>query len=197
MSRRRTPIWRTATLLAALAGLLAIAGLIAGCGVWATSSQVVTPKNDSGYRVLSGLVPLPLAGTGESATPLAQFGTANPTLSPEVPSAAGKWWITSSATASFRRSQKVQLLATGKPGERFNLFWEETCGGYRTAGTGVAGGSGGEADLTLHTPALILVKLPSRYGTYDQCHLAATVSMHMQRWLQAKAAAPSIKIIHY
>jgi hypothetical protein len=105
--------------------------------------------------------------------------------------------MTSSSTAVFRRSDKVELLATGRAGTRFNLFWEETCGGYRFGKHGVAGGSGGEADLTLRTPALVLVKLPSPYGTYDGCYLAATVSMHMRGWAAAKAASPTVRIVHY
>jgi hypothetical protein len=185
-------------ILAALVGLATlVAVLLAGCGFSATSGEPVTPRNDSGYRVLTGAVPLPLAGTGESATPLAAFGSATPALSPEVPSASGHWYMTSVATGFFRRTQKVELLATGRHGERFNLYWQESCGGTREGKHGVLGGSGGEADLTLHVPALILVKLPSRYGTYSMCYLAATVSMHMPNWKLAKAAAPTVKVIHY
>ena len=179
------------------AGLIAAGGLLAGCGVWATSNEVATPEDTSGYRVLTGAVRLPLAGVGQSATPFEQFSSSGPQASPDVPSATGRWFITSSATAQFSRSARVQLLATGDPGVRFNLFWEETCGGTRVGRHGVAGGSGGEADLTLHTPALVLVKLPSRFGTYDKCYLAATVSMHTKGWMVAKASAPVIKIIHY
>lgn len=170
---------------------------LAGCTVSLGASQPMSPKNDSGYRVLAGLVSLPVLGTGQSATPFEQFGSGGSKLSPDVPSPSGQWFMTSSSTALFPRTQRVQIMATGAPGERFNLFWEETCGGTRVGTRGVVGGSGGEADLTLRTPALVLVKLPSRYGTYNMCYLATTVSMHTRNWKLAKAAAPTVKIIHY
>jgi hypothetical protein len=179
------------------AGVIAAGGLLGGCGVWATSTELATPKDTAGYRVLTGAVRLPLAGIGQSATPFERFSSGGPQTSPEVPSAKGRWFITSSTTAQFRRSARVELLATGDRGVRFNLFWEETCGGTRVGRHGVAGGSGGEADLTLHSPALVAVKLPARYGSYDRCYLAATVSMHTQGWKAAKSASPAIKIIHY
>lgn len=187
--RRRTPAMTFAGIVAAVA--------LAGCGVSLTSAQPVPPKDTSGYRVLTGAVPLPLLGTGESAAPMGQFDSTSPLLYPNVPSASGRWFMTSSASSSFRRTAKVELLATGHRGERFNLFWQESCGGTRVGRHGVLGGSGGSADLTLRVPALVLVKLPSKYGTYDRCYLAATVSMHTRDWKAAKTAAPTIKVIHY
>lgn len=183
--------------MVALLGALSAGASIAGCGVLMTSSEVLTPKNDSGYRVLAGAVPGPLLGTGRSATPLEQSGSNRPAVSPDVPSALGQWFMTSSTTGLFRRSEKVELLATGHRGERFNLYWQESCGGTRFGKHGVLGGSGGEAVLTLQAPALVLVRLPSRSGSYNMCYLAATVSMHMRNWKAAKAAAPAVKIIHY
>jgi hypothetical protein len=185
----------------AVAGMAAAAALLAGCGVAATTSEVSVPGPDTaGYRVLAGAVRLPVSGAAESAAPMwvGEGTQVNPPMSPEVPSSSGKWWSLNSIATTFRRTQKVQLLASGgKPGERFNLFWEENCGGQRIGKHGVAGGTGGSGDLTLHAPALVLVKLPARYGTYNGCYLTATVSVHMKRWLAAKAAAPTVKIIHY
>lgn len=176
---------------------IGVAVALAGCGVPLTSAQRVTPKDTSGYRVLTGAVPLPLLGTGESVAPMAQFDSTSPLMSPNVPSASGRWFMTSSATGSFRRTARVELLATGHRGERFNLFWQESCGGTRVGKHEVLGGSGGSADLTLRVPALVLVRLPSKSGTYDMCHLAATVSMHMRDWKAAEAAAPAIRLILY
>lgn len=187
--RRRTPALTSAGIVAAVA--------IAGCGVSVTSAPHVAPKDTSGYRVLTGAVPLPLRGTGESAVPLGQLDSTSPPMYSNVPSASGRWFMTSSTSGSFRRTAKVELLATGHPGERFNLFWQESCGGTRVGKHEVLGGSGGEADLTLRVPALVLVKLPSKDGTYDMCYLAATVSMHTRDWNAATTAAPTIKVIHY
>jgi hypothetical protein len=187
--------------VAAAAAVAAAAVLLAGCGVTLTSSEPEVPgPNTAGYTVLTGAVREPIVGASESAAPMwvGQGDGLSPPMSPEVPSSSGKWWFLNSVWTTFRRTQKVQLLASGgAPGVRFNLFWEESCGGERIGKRGVAGGTGGSGDVTLHTPALVLIKLPARYGTYDRCYLNATVSMHMKRWPAAKAAAPTIKIIRY
>lgn len=187
-----------------MAAIVAVAGaalVLAGCGILATTEAVDVPgANTAGYRVLTGAVRLSVLGGAESAAPVwaGQGAESNPPKSPEVPSSSGKWWPVDSAAASFPRTDRVQLLASGgRRGVRFNLFWEETCGGQRVGRRGVLGGDGGSTELTLHSPALVLIKLPTRYGSYDGCYLAATVSVHMARWRAALAAAPHIKVIHY
>lgn len=165
--------------------MLGASVLIAGCG--STGRGVtVAGQGTAGYRVLAGLVSRPIAGT-------VQAGTSGWSA---VPSPAGRWWITSSSVATFPRSSRVELLASGRSGVRFHLGWEETCGGYGGRHS-VAGGSGGGGDLTLHTPALILVRLPARYGTYNGCYLAATVALHMRGWRAAESLAPRVTIVHY
>ncbi len=77
------------------------------------------------------------------------------------------------------------------------MQWEETCGGRRVGKRGVDGGSGGQGNLTLQTPALVLVKLPAPFGSYDGCYLAATTSVHTSTVLEAKAIAPRIQVIHH
>lgn len=137
--------------------------------------------------MLTGRVSRPLVGTVQSSTAPWQA----------VPSLAGKWWGVGNQTATFARTARVELLASGKAGVRFHLQWTETCGGTRVGKRGVDGGSGGHGNLTLSTPALVLVKLPGPVGTYDQCYLAATVAMHTRTWRAATTTAPEIRIVHY
>jgi hypothetical protein len=116
---------------------------------------------------------------------------------PEVPSSVGKWWAMPSVTASFNRTAKVELMATGKPGVRFHLQWQESCGGNRAGRHGVVGGTGGSGNLTLNTPALVLVKLPAPEGELTGCFLATVVSLHAESFDDAKRVAPIVRVVHY
>jgi hypothetical protein len=116
---------------------------------------------------------------------------------PEVPSSVGKWWAMPSVAATFKRTAKVELMATGKPGVRFHLQWQEGCGGNRAGRHGVVGGSGGSGSLTLNTPALILVKLPAPEGDLTGCFLATVVSLHAKSFEAAKTVAPIVRVLHY
>lgn len=173
-------------LRAGLAATVAAGLALAGCGVTSSNTPPSTHRS-AGYKVLAGGVsPATLGAAG-----LASGGW------PEVPSAAGKWWAVPPATAIFNRSSKVELLATGKPGVRFHLGWEETCGGIREGRHGVLGGSGGTGNLTLKTPALVLVQLPPPEGNLNGCYLATVVSLHAKTYEDAKTASPHVLIVHY
>jgi hypothetical protein len=137
--------------------------------------------------VLSGRVS-PTASSGKAAGSIGSPGVSDPTH---------HLWVTSSIGATFPRSSKVELLATGRPGVRFRLSWQETCGGNTVGKHGVSGGSGGQAQLTLDTPASVLVKLPAAVGTYEGCYLAATVLMHTKTWHDAVTTAPHVRIVHH
>jgi hypothetical protein len=173
-------------LRAALAATVVAGAALAGCGV-TVSGPSSRPHRSAGYEVLTGGVSLPILGSAGLAA--VQW--------PQVPSSAGKWWAVSSPTATFTRTAKVELLATGTPGMHFHLVWEETCGGNRMGKHGVMGGSGGKGDLTLKAPALVLVRLPPSEGNLDGCYLAATIFLHNKTFQDAKAAAPRLQIIHY
>lgn len=200
MQRRRS---RATTVAVMTVSAVAAALLLAACGLSiriGADQHEVSYSGLAHYSVLTGAVRLPISEADESRAPMwvSEPGQSAPPTVPEVPSSAGKWWFVPGAYAGFGRDAKVALLATGgRPGVRFNLFWEETCGGYRFGRHGVTGGSGASAVLTLREPALILLKRLIHYGTYDGCYLAATVSMHTRTWQQAKSAAPTIQVIHY
>jgi hypothetical protein len=98
---------------------------------------------------------------------------------------------------TFNRTAKVELLATGKTGVRFHLQWQEGCGGNRLGRRGVIGGSGGTGNLTLDTPALVLVKLPAPEGALDSCYIATIVYLHARTFDDAKAVAPIVRVVHY
>lgn len=156
---------------------------MAGCG----SSRAAGGHDSAGYRVLTGRVTVP-AGSG---------AVSGSTGLPTITNPAAHFWAMSSVATTFSDRSTVELLATGRPDVRFELFWEEACGGNGAGKRAVVGGTGGEAQLTLITPALVLVKLPLATGTYHGCYLAATVSMHGKTFLEAKREAPQVKILHY
>jgi hypothetical protein len=179
------PLKATTAATALVAGVAAV--LIAACGSSGAGGVTVEGAGTAGYRVLAG----------EITSPVLQAEAAMSNGWPPVPSSAGRWWATGGSTATFPRTSKVEILAAGRPGVRFNLQWQETCGGYRTGKRGVSGGSGGQGDLTLRAPALVLVKLPAPDGPLSGCYLATTVSVHTRTWNEAKAIAPKLQIIHY
>jgi hypothetical protein len=83
--------------------------------------------------------------------------------------------IVASATAVVPHSAHVEVLATGEPGRRFSLSWEETCG-WTQEGKAAVGGTGGQGIETLRSPAVTLVKLPRANGGVPSCYLSATAS---------------------
>jgi hypothetical protein len=173
-------------LRAALGPAFAAGIVLAGCGV-SNSNTPPSTHRSAGYTVLTGGVALRTVGSAGLAS--GQW--------PEVPSSAGKWWAMPAAGATFNRTAKVELLATGKPGVRFHLQWQESCGGNRAGKHGVVGGSGGAGSLTLNTPALVLVKLPAPEGDLRGCYLATVVSLHAKTFADAKTNAPSVRVVHY
>ena len=173
-------------LRAALAATAVAGAALTGCGARISASSS-PPHRSAGYKVLTGDVSMPLLGSAGLAS--GQW--------PQVPSSAGKWWAVSSPAATFTRTETVDLLATGTPGVRFHLGWEETCGGKRMGKHGVVGGSGGEGNLTLKAPALVLIRLPPPEGNLEGCYLATTIFLHTKTFHDAKAAAPRVQIIHY
>jgi hypothetical protein len=160
----------------------AVAASVAGCGVTTASAPSRTHRSP-GYVVLTGQVPTSTFGVVSSR--------------PAVPSSAGKWQYMPSATAVFPRTSKVEILATGTPGVRFNLGWQVGCGGTPVGKRGVVGGSGRRGDLTLKAPALVLLKLPPPEGSLTGCYLATMVALHEKSYNAAKAIAPQVQIIHY
>ena len=159
---------------------------LAGCGV-TSSNPPQSKRQASGYTVLTG-------GVSPTTLRAAAFTSGQ---WPEVPSSVGKWWVMPSVAATFDRTAKVELLATGEPGVRFHLQWQESCGGNREGRRGVIGGSGGAGSLTLDTPALVLVKLPAPEGALSGCYLATVVSLHAKTFEAAKTIAPLVRVVHY
>jgi hypothetical protein len=83
--------------------------------------------------------------------------------------------IVSFANATVPHATRVEILATGEPGRRFELSWTETCG-WTQEGKGAAGGTGGEGTQILRSPAVMLVRLPRIGGGVPSCYLAATAA---------------------
>jgi hypothetical protein len=171
---------------AGVVAAIAAGAAICGCGA-ASSTTSPSTRRTAGYKVLVG--GLPLRTPGSSRLTSGQ--------SPGVPSSGGKWWAMPSAGATFNRTAKVELLATGKTGVRFHLQWQEGCGGNRIGRRGVIGGSGGTGSLTLDTPALVLVKLPPPEGALASCYMATTVFLQARTFDAAEAVAPIVRVVHY
>jgi hypothetical protein len=172
-----------------VSGVAAVALIAAGCGGSATrvrdavihlngkraQGNYVFETGASGARFL---VPAPvLAGQGSqafevSAPARATVGEPNNTsITAPAPYRAIVAW----ATAVVPRSAHVEVLATGAPGRRFSLSWEETCGWTRD-GKAAVGGTGGQGIETLRSPAVMLVNFPPIHGGVSSCYLAATAS---------------------
>jgi hypothetical protein len=81
--------------------------------------------------------------------------------------------ISASATAVVPHSAHVEILATGEPGRRIALSWEETCG-WTQQGKAAAGGTGAHGVETLRSPAVTLVRLPRISSGVPSCYIAAT-----------------------
>ena len=165
-------------------GLALIAG---GCGGSTTPSRTesihldgkrapgdyVFETDASGARFL---VPAPvLAGQGSQAFDVAAptratFGEPNNTVTTAPPPYRV---LVATATATVPHSAHVEILATGEPGRRFALSWEDTCG-LTKAGKGAAIYTGGAGLVILSSPAVTLVKLPRINGGVSSCYLAAT-----------------------
>lgn len=165
-------------------GLALIAG---GCGGSTTPSRSesihLDGKRASGDYVFetdaSGarfLVPAPvLAGQGGQAFDVvaptkATFGEPNNTVTDAPPPYSV---AVASATANVPHSAHVEILATGQPGRRFALSWEDTCG-FTKGGKAAAIYTGGAGLVILSSPAVTLVKLPRIDGGVRFCYLAAT-----------------------
>jgi hypothetical protein len=163
--------------------VLGVALIAAGCGGSRTPSRdavihlngkrvqgnYVFETDASGARFL---VPAPvLAGQGNRAFDVAAPATAavgeptNTVITAPPPYRA----TVASATAVVPHSAHVEVLATGEPGRRFSLSWEETC---RTQ----EGNIGGQGIETLRSPAVTMVKLRRASGGVSSCYLAATAS---------------------
>ena len=83
--------------------------------------------------------------------------------------------IVASADAVVPHSAHVEVLATGEPGRRLALSWEETCG-WTQEGKAAVGGAGGQGMKILRSPAVTLVKLPRITHGVSSCYVAATAS---------------------
>jgi hypothetical protein len=122
------------------------------------------------------LVPAPvLAGQGsqafDAAAPTsATVGEPNNTITRVPPPYRV---FVADAAAVVPHSAHVEVLATGLPGRRFALSWEETCGWTQHA-TDAVGGSGGQGMEILRSPAVELVKLPRIPRGVPSCYVAAT-----------------------
>ena len=171
-------------------GLLSIAALVllaAGCG-----GGSVTPKSAgvhlNGKRAQGNYV-FETAASGTRfllpASLLAVQGNrAVDVVAPALPNAThgavtiggpGYRYGVASATAVVPHSAHVEVLATGDPGRRFALSWEETCG-WTQHGQAAEGGTGAQGSATLRSPAVTLVRLPRISGGVPSCYLAATAS---------------------
>jgi hypothetical protein len=188
----RVPLLRTFV----VTGALASAVVLSACGATRAPASAavvhidgvetgdyVNEMSASGVHFLvpTGLV----AGQGSSA-----FQVADPPLSnaPDGPVDAGfgPRFYGPTASADFSTSAKVEILATGSPGVKFALGWQETCGGTHVGKRAVVGGTGGQGQANLETPAVVLVKLPAPSGDVHTCYLATTgfsrtrTNLHLQ-----------------
>jgi hypothetical protein len=167
-------------------GVTVVALIAAGCGAG-------TPRRSAGVHLNGKRVPgdyvfetdgsgarflvpaITFAGQGrwtfDVARPRRASVGPNPPTNPASPYRVG----VASATAVVPHSARVELLATGEPGRRFTLSWEETCG-WTQEGSGAVGGIGGRGTLILRSPAVTLVKLPRISGGVPSCYLAAGAS---------------------
>jgi hypothetical protein len=174
-----------------LSAVLGVAVIAAGCGGSRTPSRgepihldgkraqgdYVFETGASGARFL---VPAPvLAGQGSQAFDVAAAPTGAATVgepSNTITTAPAAYRAgVASATAVVPHSAHVEILATGEPGRRFALSWEETCG-WTQEGQAAVGGTGGQGMEILRSPAVTLVKLPRIDGGVPSCYLAATAS---------------------
>ena len=173
----------------ALASVVVVALITAGCGgasappgrraVHVNGKRVqgdyVLETDASGLRFL---VPASVvAGQGNQAFQVAApttatVGEASGTITTAAPPYRA---IDASATGVVPQSAHVELLATGEPGRRFALSWEDTCGGALT-GNGSARYVGAQGLEMLRSPAVTLVKLPPAHGGVSSCYLAATAT---------------------
>ena len=172
-----------------VSAVVGVALIAAGCGGSPTPSpraaihldgrraqgDYVFETDASGARFL---VPAPvLAGQGSQAFDVAAptratVGEPNNTIATVPPPYRA---IVASATAVVPYSAHVEVLATGEPGRRFALFWEETCG-WTQEGKAAVGGTGGQGMEILRSPAVTLVKFPRLNGGVPSCYVAATAS---------------------
>jgi len=172
-----------------LAGVVGVALIAVGCGgaraPLRDSAIHLNGKRAHGDYVFEAdasgarfLVPAPpVAGQGSQAFDVAapnEVTVGEPTNT--VTTAAPPYrFAVASATAIVPHRAHVEVLATGEPGRRFALSWEETCG-WTQEGKAAVGGSGGQGMEILRSPAVTLVKLPRINDGVGSCYLAATAS---------------------
>jgi hypothetical protein len=162
-----------------------VAILMTGCAPIRLGSTA--GQRTAGYRVVAGNIP-PAASSGDATDSTGLL---------MVPDFADHWLPTSSTSALFPNSSKVELVATGRAGVRFRLFWEESCGAALDGGQSLSATSGGQTQLTLDTPARVLVKLPAPSGPHDKCYLSTTVLMPAKTLHGATTATPHVQIVHH
>jgi hypothetical protein len=173
-----------------LSTVLVVALIAAGCGGSRTPSRGAAIHLDgkraqgdyvfetaaSGARFLVPAPVLAAQGSQEfdvgAATGAATVGVPTNTIT-TAPAAYRA--VVASATAVVPHSAHVEVIATGEPGRRFALSWEETCG-WTQEGQSAVGGTGGQGMEILRSPAVTLVKLPRIDGGVPSCYLAATAS---------------------
>jgi hypothetical protein len=129
----------------------------------------------SGLRFL--LPATVLAGQGSQAFDVAAPGRVTVGEPPkEIVGPGGPYQAgVASATAVVPRAAHVEVLATGDPGRRFALSWEETCG-WTQEGKAAVGGTGGQGMEVLRSPAVTMVKLPRINTGVPSCYVAANAS---------------------
>jgi hypothetical protein len=123
----------------------------------------VCPRVDTGWRRKHGAPGAAILTRGRSQPVVSQGTTVNYRVG------------VASDAAVVPHSAHVEILATGPPGRRFALSWEETCGWTRE-GQAAVGGTGGQGTAVLRTPVVTFVNLPRIHRGVASCYLAATAA---------------------